>query len=107
MTCTDTQKLIKIIRDKSNDLLDSELRLLLVEDVVSLVDDELESVHLLVQTPALVQLGPEVLHVRYGEENIVVRITWPPSGKNSAPPSRLPVRQFSKKTFTLNLYKIR
>ena len=61
MTCTDTQKLIKIIRDKSNDLLDSELRLLLVEDVVSLVDDELESVHLLVQTPALVQLGPGVV----------------------------------------------
>ena len=75
--------------------------------MVPLVDDELESVHLLVQTPALVQLGPGVVCKRLGdcEGNIVVRITWPSSGKNSAPPSRLPVRQFSKKTFTLNLYK--
>ena len=45
----------------NQDLLYSQLRLLLVEDVVSLVDDELESVHLLVQTAALVQLRPGVV----------------------------------------------
>ena len=42
-------------------LLYSQLRLLLIEDVVPLVDDELESVHLLVQTSALVQLRPGVV----------------------------------------------
>ena len=45
----------------NQDLLYSQLRLLLIEDVVPLVDDELESVHLLVQTSALVQLRPRVV----------------------------------------------
>ena len=54
-------KIIIIDGDKSNDSLDSQLRLLLIEDVVPLVDDELESVHLLVQTSALVQLRPGVV----------------------------------------------
>ena len=37
-------------------LLDPQLRVLLIEDLVSLLDDHLERIHLLIQTAGFVQL---------------------------------------------------
>ena len=38
-------------------LLDPQLRVLLFEDLISLLDDHLQGIHFVVQTPRLVQLG--------------------------------------------------